>query len=68
MISLIFSIIGILFGLVATIFLLFIIVGAIKLVFGGLFFMGGFILKFIGQVIFWVIAILVCGSLILSVL
>lgn len=61
----IFGIIGIILGLIVAIFVLFIIVAIIKIVFGGIFFMGGFVLKTICSWIFWVIAIVICIGLIL---
>lgn len=65
MIVTIFSIIGIILGLIVAIAVLFVIVAIIKIVFGGIFFMGGFVLKTICSWIFWALAIVICIGLIL---
>lgn len=64
MIELIFVIITLLAGLFITVFVLFIVVGLIKLFIGSIAFMGGFVLKAIGSFIFWCIAIFVILCLI----
>ena len=57
-------IITLLAGLFITVFVLFIVVGLIKLFIGSIAFMGGFVLKAIGSFIFWCIAIFVILCLI----
>ena len=57
MMEFIFGIITLLAGLFITVFVLFIVVGLIKLFIGSIAFMGGFVLKAIGSFIFCCIAI-----------
>lgn len=64
MIELIFGIIALLGGLFVTLLILFIVVGLLKVFFGSIAFMGGFVLKAIGSFIFWCIAIFVILCLI----
>lgn len=64
MIELIFGIIALLAGFFITVFVLFIVVGLIKLFIGSIAFMGAFVLKAIGSFIFWCIAIFVILCLI----
>lgn len=64
MIEFIFGIFTLLGGLFVTLLVLFIGVGLLKIFFGSIAFMGGFVLKAVGSFIFWCIAIFVILCLI----